>query len=49
MLVTSVVGRRQLALLSPPTLPRSTPITTTALPFKVRLDSEGVMEIRLIA
>jgi hypothetical protein len=49
MLVTSAVGRRQLALLSPPTLPRSTSITTTGLPFRVRLDPEGSMEVQRIA
>ena len=42
-------ARRQRAPLSRPTPCRSTPITTTALPFMVRLDSEGAMEARLIA
>jgi len=36
-------------LLSPPTLRRSTPITTTALHFAVRLGVEGAMEVRFIA
>ena len=35
-------------LLSPPTARRSTLITTTALGFTVRLDAEGVVEVRLI-
>jgi len=39
----------QRAPLSRPTPRRSTPITTTALPFMLRLDTEGVREARLIA
>jgi hypothetical protein len=35
--------------LSKPTLPRSTPIATTALRFSVRLDTEGMMDLRLTA
>ena len=35
--------------LSQPTLRRSTPITTTALPFSVRLDPEDVVSVRLVA
>jgi hypothetical protein len=38
---------RQRAPLSQPTRLRSTPIATTALSFKVRLDSEGAMDLRL--
>jgi hypothetical protein len=40
---------RRRAPLSRPTPPRSTPIATTGLHFMVRLDSEGVMDVRLIA
>jgi hypothetical protein len=35
--------------LSPPTWCRSTPIRTTALGFSIKLDREGVVEIRLTA
>jgi hypothetical protein len=41
-------GRRLRALLPPPTPPRQTPIATTALPFMICLDAEGVMEVRVI-
>ena len=34
--------------LSPPTLCRSTPITTTGLSFTVRMNAEGASKIRLI-
>jgi hypothetical protein len=43
----SSLARR--ALLSRPTLRRSTPTTTTALRFSLRLDAEGGMDLRLIA
>ncbi len=35
------------ALLSRPTSPRSTPITTTGIRFMVSVDAEGGMDIRL--
>jgi hypothetical protein len=41
------LGMSTRELLSLPTLRRSTPIATTALPFVVRLDSEGAMELRI--
>jgi hypothetical protein len=37
------------APLSQPTACRPTPIATTALPFTVRLDTEGTMNVRLLA
>jgi hypothetical protein len=40
---------RQRVPLSPPTLRRSTPITTTALRFRVKLDTKGETEMRLMA
>jgi hypothetical protein len=41
--------RCQEALLSRQSLSRSTPITTTALlPFTVRLDTDGAVEMRLV-
>jgi transposase len=42
-------GRSRRAPLSRPTLRRSTPIATTALPFTMQLSLEGVMSMRLIA
>jgi hypothetical protein len=36
------------ALLSRPTPRRSTPIATTALTFRVCLDTEGVRELQLV-
>jgi hypothetical protein len=33
--------------LSPPTLRRSTPIATTALPFRIRVATDGGMEIQI--
>ncbi len=37
------------AIVALPTLRRSTPIATTGLPFRVRLDTRGVVEARLVA
>jgi hypothetical protein len=42
-------GKAPAVLLSRPTLRRPTPITTTALPFSIRFDQEGAMEVRLVA
>jgi len=42
-------GEVRRVLLSLPTPPRPTPIATTAPAFTVRLDSEGVMSVRLVA
>jgi hypothetical protein len=35
--------------LSRPTLPRRTPIATTALPFVVRVGPEGAVSVRMVA
>ncbi len=37
------------AIVALPTLRRPTPIATTGLPFRVRLDTRGVVEARLVA
>jgi hypothetical protein len=46
-LVISGAGGRRRALLPRPTLSRSTPIRTTALPFVVGVSPEGVKEVRI--
>jgi hypothetical protein len=43
------LGTARVRPLSQPTLSHSTPIATTALPFVVRLDAEGVRELRIVA
>ena len=44
---SSGIVRHLRRLLSPPTLPRPTPIRTTALLFAIRVDAEGASGIRL--
>src|SRR5215207_5175367 len=46
-LTSAAWARRQRELLSRPTLRRSTPITTTALAFVVRVGPEGAIEMRI--
>jgi hypothetical protein len=42
-------GRRQQETLSRPSSHQSTPIATTALPFKIQLNSEGAVSVQFSA